>query len=130
MMKHCTPKLVYLPKILNHPDSQLVAFNMSIALKCRSFGTKPLLYQWETRGNNNETWMINGGTSMGRILSLKSIQSTSQARCIVSNECGAVISHTAIITVFSKSCMAVLKYTYAYTFKQKSPLIQKANKQY
>ena len=89
---------------------------MSITLKCRSFGTKPLLYHWETRDSNNQTWMINGYTSIGKILSLKAVQSTSQARCIVSNECGVAISHTATITVFSKSCMAVLSsYLYAYT---------------
>ena len=85
---------------------------MSVTLKCRSFGTKPLLYQWEARSNNNQTWMINGGTSMGRVLSLKAVQSTTQARCIVSNECGVAISHTATITVFSKSCMAILRYAY------------------
>ena len=90
------------PWISNHPDNQLVVFNKSVTIRCKGLGIKPLIHYWETRSNNIQPWTIVIDRPNKKFV-LKAVQSTRQARCMVFNKCGVVFSHTATITVFSKS---------------------------
>ena len=98
------------PSIMKHPVSQLVGFNTSVTVRCKASGIKPLTYLWETRSNNTQPW-TDADRSNTKLV-LKAVQSTRQARCLVYNECGLVLSRPATITVFSKSYSCLLSGAY------------------
>ena len=88
-----------LPLISTYPNNQLVAYNTSVSVRCKGSGARSLW--WETRGSNKQKWTIVSWNS-NKMLELRSVQTTTQVRCIVSDNCGVAQSYGGIIRVFSK----------------------------
>lgn len=103
-----------------------MGYNKSVYFWCMALGTRPLLYQWETRGSDEHPWMVIKDSSGQNPLKLNAVQSSSQVRCKVSNDVGTVVSNPATVTVFSKHC--VYSHIHLFVFKQVSPFIHKARK--
>ena len=68
-------------------------------LNCRGTGRGSIAYQWESRRNKIERWMIISNT---RKLNLKNLKQSQQYRCVASNEAGSTRSDIATVTVLSK----------------------------
>ena len=83
-----------------------MGFNKSVYFWCKASGTRPLLYQWETHGSDEQPWMVIKDSS-GQYLKLNAVQSPSQVRCKVSNDAGTVVSNPATVTVHSKHCVYI-----------------------
>ena len=89
-----------LPEISTYPNSQLVAYNTSVTVRCKGSGKRSLW--WETRSSNEQPWKIVTQNS-NKILEFRSVQTTTQVRCVASDNCGIALSYGGIIKVFSKS---------------------------
>jgi hypothetical protein len=105
----CTP-----PSISMQPVNQIITVGSTATFKVTASGTPPLYYLWFENGK-----LAGGGfSSYTTPVAKVSERGLIEYYCIVSDSCGSIQSHTAILTV---SCAPLVILTEPQSLKTKAP---------
>lgn len=88
------------PTVLNQPISQTVQQSNKASFSANGSGTAPLSYQWQKEGSNLvDGGKISGATTSGLVIDDVSIANEGYYVCVITNECGSVISSEALLDI-------------------------------